>query len=624
MKKERQFRIIYILLNYKKVDKTVLMNHFNISQKTINRDIDDINIWLNENNENNENNIIVNDNEIEFFGKSMNILDKLQLDDNFLLKEERLLYIYLTVSKDNCVTKTQLVDDLDISPNLFENDLKNLKQILKKNDINLFITKYGVKFSTISSESNINILIELTINHLLFKKVYSILKLNKIEKLFSNYIYNFLKSKYNINIYNKIFYWILEYTSNQINMSNLNVIILSIKLTFWLNHKNNQSILNKVDYIEYYNEFIETIKSIYIKDSIDILFEDSGNLLQNKLVINKFIIKLINDIEKLFKYKVKINEEIIERIQNHISSNLFITNKDEFILEEYSKNLSNYRDKYDELWNVINSNVFKYFKEFNNYELLSYEIFIHILVWYDSYIYSLDFKILTVCIGGMGQSAMIKNHLNSLYRNAKINNMSYSMINIKELKDYDLVISSIDLSEYNLSNLLVLPILMLLSKKNEVHKIICEKIYRKLIGIDMKNSILKKENIKINQSAKDKYDAIKQCGKLLEELGYIENKYIESMLEREKKYSVYIGNYLAIPHGMNDEGVINDGIVIIHFKDPIDYDSNPVHFFIGIAAKSDNHVEILANIAEKMMDIEYVENLIKNPSEDLFVKEFNF
>ena len=87
---------------------------------------------------------------------------------------------------------------------------------------------------------------------------------------------------------------------------------------------------------------------------------------------------------------------------------------------------------------------------------------------------------------------------------------------------------------------------------------------------------------------------------------------------------MYIGNYLAIPHGINNEGVIKDGIVIVHYDEQVDYDSNPVHFFIGIAAKSNNHVDILSNIVEKMMDIDFVEDLIKNPSKDRILKEFNF
>jgi len=47
-----------------------------------------------------------------------------------------------------------------------------------------------------------------------------------------------------------------------------------------------------------------------------------------------------------------------------------------------------------------------------------------------------------------------------------------------------------------------MPIILILSKKNDIHKIISEKIYRKLIGEKMETQILKAENILIKQKAK--------------------------------------------------------------------------------------------------------------------------
>jgi len=63
-----------------------------------------------------------------------------------------------------------------------------------------------LKIADVTEENEIEAVVELTTKCLLFKKVYSILKLNKIEKLFSSYIYTTLKRKYKINIYNKIFH----------------------------------------------------------------------------------------------------------------------------------------------------------------------------------------------------------------------------------------------------------------------------------------------------------------------------------------------------------------------------------------------------------------------------------
>ena len=62
--------------------------------------------------------------------------------------------------------------------------------------------------------------------------------------------------------------------------------------------------------------------------------------------------------------------------------------------------------------------------------------------------------------------------------------------------------------------------------------------------------IFDKDNIQLNVQFNDKYDAIKEAGKLLLNRGCIEPEYIDAMIEREDKVSVYIGNGVAIPHGV--------------------------------------------------------------------------
>jgi len=97
MKKESQFRILNILINYKNVEKEMLISYFDISQKALNRDFEEINIFLKGLG---DFIILDNDNNLEFKGNTENILQKLQLDHNFLMKEERLLYIFLILLRD--------------------------------------------------------------------------------------------------------------------------------------------------------------------------------------------------------------------------------------------------------------------------------------------------------------------------------------------------------------------------------------------------------------------------------------------------------------------------------------------------------------------------------------------
>jgi PTS system mannitol-specific IIC component len=128
--------------------------------------------------------------------------------------------------------------------------------------------------------------------------------------------------------------------------------------------------------------------------------------------------------------------------------------------------------------------------------------------------------------------------------------------------------------------------------------------------------ILKKENISINLPSVSKTEAIRYVGEKLVELGYVEKPYVQAMLNREEEISTYMGNFLAIPHGENgaEKFVKKPGIVIVHYKDPIDFGS-PVHFVIGLAAKNgESHLETLSKIAETFIDEDTVNALLKNVS----------
>lgn len=121
-----------------------------------------------------------------------------------------------------------------------------------------------------------------------------------------------------------------------------------------------------------------------------------------------------------------------------------------------------------------------------------------------------------------------------------------------------------------------------------------------------------------------KSEAIKLAGEKLLEHELIEPEYIDSMLEKEKTDQTYIGNKVAIPHGTLDgkKYVKKSGIVILHFKDSIDYSGNDVNLIIGIAGLDEDHLEILSEIAIKLSSEEKVESLINVDSPEEFINIF--
>ena len=116
-------------------------------------------------------------------------------------------------------------------------------------------------------------------------------------------------------------------------------------------------------------------------------------------------------------------------------------------------------------------------------------------------------------------------------------------------------------------------------------------------------AILKESNILLNQEFTSKYDAIRVAGQLLVDNGYVEKEYIEKMIEREDMLSVYIGNFIAIPHGTEDakKFVNKSGISVIQVPNGVNFDGSSddklVTMVFGIAGIGNEHLDILSKIA---------------------------
>jgi PTS system mannitol-specific IIA component len=114
--------------------------------------------------------------------------------------------------------------------------------------------------------------------------------------------------------------------------------------------------------------------------------------------------------------------------------------------------------------------------------------------------------------------------------------------------------------------------------------------------------LLAPEAIRLTATAVDRDDAIRQCGSLLVEIGAVEPSYVDSMLARERSISTYIGEGVAIPHGVTKDLVRRDALAVLRFPDGVDWGGQPVSVCIAIAAKGDGHVEILGELAQILMD----------------------
>ncbi|MDR1072133.1 MAG: PTS sugar transporter subunit IIA [Treponema sp.] len=130
--------------------------------------------------------------------------------------------------------------------------------------------------------------------------------------------------------------------------------------------------------------------------------------------------------------------------------------------------------------------------------------------------------------------------------------------------------------------------------------------------------MLKKENIILNQPKADREDVIRRCGRMLVDSGYANETYIEGMIKRDNSFSTGIGNFIAIPHGEEayKKDIITTGIVALAYPEGVDWHGNPVHLVIGIAAKGDEHLDIMGNIVDNLETGEDTIHLVKNAGVD--------
>lgn len=127
------------------------------------------------------------------------------------------------------------------------------------------------------------------------------------------------------------------------------------------------------------------------------------------------------------------------------------------------------------------------------------------------------------------------------------------------------------------------------------------------------STVLRIENIRMNQRFDNKQDAIRMAGELLVAGGYVNEHYIEEMMKREELSTTYIGNDIAIPHGTESakNDVLESGISVIQVPEGVDFNGDKARVVFGIAGKDNTHLEILANIAIFCSDMDNVEKIVQ-------------
>ncbi|WP_455714710.1 PTS sugar transporter subunit IIA [Anaerosporobacter sp.] len=128
--------------------------------------------------------------------------------------------------------------------------------------------------------------------------------------------------------------------------------------------------------------------------------------------------------------------------------------------------------------------------------------------------------------------------------------------------------------------------------------------------------LLKKENVRIMDKAKDWKDAIRISVQPLEEQGYVEARYKEEIIAKVEELGPYIilAPSIALPHARPDQGVIKSQVAITLFREDVSFDKEDTtaKLFITLAAADSNsHIDTLMAISNVLQNEENCEKLLQ-------------
>lgn len=117
-------------------------------------------------------------------------------------------------------------------------------------------------------------------------------------------------------------------------------------------------------------------------------------------------------------------------------------------------------------------------------------------------------------------------------------------------------------------------------------------------------AVLVPRAIRTAESAVDRLVAVHRCADVLEEIGAVEPGYRAAMLDRERLMSTWLGEGVAIPHGVDGSRALvrRDSLAVLRFPDGVPWDGGRVVVCVAIAVRGDGHLAVLSALAGILLD----------------------
>lgn len=671
MVKKRYFEIINLVINSNdEITVKDISNLYNITERSIRYDIDELNVFFQEKNNkdiieinNNRLKILYSENEIE------DIVENIKEKEYFLSENERvnILSYEIFLSKNEFILQ-YFTEKYNLSKTTVRYSLKELNKIISEYGLVIDMNN-NRGYKIIGSEINIrkyiiNILREYIKNTKEKKIEYDPLK--KIIQKF----YKKSRIEESKNTINKI----LDYTGKTISDEAFETLQLFLFISV-IRNKNgheieedveNEIFLSKTMEFSKIREILEKIENIKEKDIhyfVDFFLGSYSYNLEYSYFLNWILIEsLIDQFIKLLSDKLKVNlteDKILRKeLLNHIKPAIYRM-KNKFKLTESI--LSEVKKQYMELFIKTKSSL----KIISDFIDLSFDedeaAFITVMIQRaimrnnPSTLLKKDPNILIVCGLGYSSSRFLYENINNRFQVNIIDIIPFNQLeNYNYLKKADIIISTLDfkldgmdvitvnavmnekdilkLKNYGLpekkSKIKLSELLSIIKKvpdetelKKQLMRNFGENIYDDM-GEKSETGksfveLLSEKSIKLNVAANNLDEVIEITGQTMIDSGLVKEEYTDELKNQIIQYGKYIlvGDKTILPHGQLLKNVRETGFSLITLKKGIDFFGSEIKIVICLASRNkDEHLRAILELNRYLKNPDFENELLNKES----------
>lgn len=622
MLNEREVKILEMLLKGEDLTIDEVSEHFNVSKRSIQYDVNKINYYLLKNQ---NPKILIKDSRFMFDVDAITNILKDNDKSNDLIKDDRIDLIYLnsifsltglnisSLSKIIGVSRNTIKSDMETMNEKFEYD-NSKGYYIKKNNIkkieileriyrNGRINKYIDEVLDKDLISNIKEFIKETSNNIklnISEDVY----LKLLISIYCHYVF-YEKNTVNSNLIAGNDYFIIEnifnkYFSNKRSFNTIADILIGLSINSNLESWLDESFLIK-----------KLIK--YVSDNLNIdLTEDT--------ILYDFLLSHLKVSIYRLKKNIKLSNTFYEKLDWD----------DENLIKILKKGLVEIESTFEIKFTDIELSLIMYhFKasidrtEINNRK-----------------------KVILVCGLGYGTSRVLEYYLKDHFDIDIIDVLPAYMINrdISKNMNIDYILTTVDL---DFEAIKINPVLQIedykklesLGIKRKKDKIVIdnfikdlqeigkfdEKTLKNLLNqkysnifvdkLKMKNNlsgILSENKVVFKNDVKDWKEAINILGNILQKNGSINNKYTQSMIDNIENLGPYIiiDDNIALPHSQSLGNVYKTDISLLILKEAVDIKGRMAKIFFCFSTSDEkNHLEILNDIYKLILRPNFIKEM---------------